>query len=80
VVERPPTEDAEPVYGLRHLQRFGLATPFKQIVQDVARLADNLGAWRENPGQLVRGTVGSKEDKPAKGRPTSGGRFHSRAL
>src|SRR4051812_8789769 len=40
VIERPPAGGGEPVYALRHLQRFPLGTPYTTIVPTVARLAD----------------------------------------
>ena len=58
MVERPATDDAEPVYALRHLQRFGLGTPFKGIVQDVSRLADRLATEESYPALVVDTTNG----------------------
>jgi len=51
VLERPDTK--EPIYGLRHLHRFTLGTPFTQIVQEVRRLVGRLSSAEEYPTLLV---------------------------
>jgi hypothetical protein len=51
VIERP--EEHEPVYALRHLQRFALGTSFPKIVQEVGRLADRLATPEANPTLVV---------------------------
>jgi hypothetical protein len=53
VVERSSTYEAEPPYALRHLQRFALGTPFKQIVQDVCCLANQLATKDSFPSLVV---------------------------
>ncbi len=51
VIERPRTED--PVYALRHLQRFALGTPFTQIVQEVAHLVGKLATDQDYPTLVI---------------------------
>lgn len=48
VLERPPADNDDPVYALRHLQRFALGTPYTEIVPAVVRLADT-GRLRGSP-------------------------------
>ena len=53
VLERPGTDEREPIYGLRYLQRFPLGTPFTQIVGDVGRLIGKLALDDEYPTLVV---------------------------
>jgi hypothetical protein len=52
VLERPDSEEPQPTYALRYLQRFTLGTPFKAIVEDVSQLVAKL-PWEDNYPTLV---------------------------
>ena len=53
VVERSVTEETEPVYALRHLDRFALGTPFTRILQEVGSLIAKLPSEENYPTLLI---------------------------
>ena len=53
MVERSVAEETEPVYALRHLDRFALGTPFTRIADDVGRLVGRLSSEEHYPTLLI---------------------------